>query len=111
MYQFFISIIIYIFIYKYGPIGPIEKASIVAGSRGLCRWLICEPNIIDGHVTNIPRWPVLKLYPLVEMKSIVLYTCKDRPSIILYMIYRIGPCPIKYSSWPSITCNIIPCIL
>lgn len=62
MYQFFISIIIYIFIYifiyKFGSIGPIEKASIVAGSEGLCRWLICEPNIIDGHVTNIPRWPV-----------------------------------------------------
>lgn len=58
MYQFFISIIIYIFIYKCGSIGPIEKASIVAGSGGLCRWLICEPNIIDGHVTNIPRWPV-----------------------------------------------------
>lgn len=57
MYQFFISIIIYIFIYNFGPIGPIEKASIVAGSRGLCRWPICEPNIIDGHVTNIPRWP------------------------------------------------------
>nr|DAL41750.1 MAG TPA_asm: hypothetical protein [Caudoviricetes sp.] len=29
------------------------------------------------------------------MKSIVLYTYNDRPSIILYMIHRIGPCPIK----------------
>ena len=58
MYQFFISIIIYIFIYNCGSIGPIEKASIVAGSGGLYRWPIYEPNIIDGHVTNILRWPV-----------------------------------------------------